>query len=70
MVRGAAQVLTGRDGEWESSEAEAGETQNWLRFAVDCPYLPRDVGSQLAAEYDEVISMIVAMRTHPKEWIL
>ena len=52
------------------SEAEAGETQTWLRFAVQCAYLPRETGSELHGEYDEIISMIVGILTSPKEWVL
>jgi four helix bundle protein len=52
------------------SEAEAGETQTWLRFAVECSCLPKDIGSELSAEYDEIISMLVGMLTRPQEWTL
>ena len=52
------------------SEAEAGEAQVWLQFAVECEYLDRETARQLYSEYDEVLAMIVHMINHTKDWIL
>ena len=51
-------------------EAEAAETQTWIQFAVDCDYVDRDTAARLYSEYDEVISMLVAMIRDSKKWIL
>jgi four helix bundle protein len=49
-------------------EGEAAETQVWLEFAVDAKYIDRDAARQLYRDYDEVISMLVAMASHPEKW--
>jgi four helix bundle protein len=49
-------------------EGEAAETQVWLEFAVDGKYIDRDAARQLYRDYDEVISMLVAMAKHPEKW--
>jgi len=50
------------------SEAEAGETQSWLQFAVSCGYLHRNDGAVLYKEYDQIIAMLVKMVTHVDDW--
>lgn len=52
------------------AEGEAAETQTWLEFAVKCGYMDREVGRQLYQEYDEIISMVVAMINSPVVWVL
>ena len=52
------------------SEAEAAETQTWLEFAARCEYLETDVGRTLFKNYDEIISMLVAMINNPHSWVL
>jgi four helix bundle protein len=52
------------------SETEAAETQVWLEFAVKCGYLERDAAAALYAIYDEIQKMLVAMITHPENWII
>jgi four helix bundle protein len=52
------------------AEAEAAEAQNWIMFAVRCGYLNRDAGLELHNRYEEVLRMLVAMRTHPEQWII
>lgn len=52
------------------SEVEAAETQTWLEFAVECGYLPRDIATELYAEYDAILGMLVHMVTQPKAWTL
>jgi four helix bundle protein len=52
------------------SEAEAAETQTWIRFSVRCEYLTREVGEEIFREYDAVLGMLVAMITKPDEWVL
>jgi four helix bundle protein len=52
------------------AEAEAAETQVWLEFAVRCEYVTRDEARILFKEYEEIIRLLVAMITHPENWIL
>ena len=51
-------------------EGEAAETQTWLEIAVRCNYVDRDVAKNLFLEYDEIISMLVAMANNPQKWIM
>jgi four helix bundle protein len=52
------------------SEAESAETQDWLKFAVECGYLKRESGSELHNEYNAIIGMLVNMILHPENWSL
>ena len=52
------------------AEAEAAETQCWLEFALACGYLAKDEARDLFQEYEEIISMIVAMIAHSEKWVL
>lgn len=52
------------------SEAEAGETQTWLEFAVECGYLASDQAQELRQMYDYIIGKLVNMIRKPSPWIL
>ena len=52
------------------AEAEAAETQTWLRFAVDCGYLVPETGDELFQTYDHIIGKLVNMIINPSPWIL
>jgi len=52
------------------SEAEAAETQNWIKFAVRCGYMKREPGLLLYDSYSEVLAMIVHMIDNPKPWLI
>ena len=52
------------------AEAEAAETQVWLRFRSDCGYLEVKLADELMAEYDNIIGKLVRMITHPDPWLL
>jgi four helix bundle protein len=52
------------------AEGESAETQTWIEFAVRCNYLEKTVGRELFKEYDEVISMLVAMIAQCDKWVL
>ncbi len=52
------------------AEGEAGETQTWIQYAVGCGYISREVGAELFREYDEVLRMLVTMRTRLGKWCL
>jgi four helix bundle protein len=53
-----------------NAESEAAETQTWIRFAVQCRYLPEQVGQELHQTYNHVIGKLVNMIRHPKPWVL
>jgi four helix bundle protein len=52
------------------AEGEAAETQVWIEFGVRCGYLERDEAAALYQTYDEILRMLVAMRTHASSWTL
>jgi four helix bundle protein len=52
------------------SEAEAAETQTWLQFAVECAYISAEEARPIYKEYDEILSLLVAMIQNPEKWIL
>ena len=51
-------------------EAEAAETQVWLKFAVKCQYLDREQGKELYGTYNQVLSGLVSMINNPHRWII
>ena len=52
------------------AEAEAAETQVWIRFACDCGYATPDTGDALFQDYDEVIAQIVYLIHHSDRWVI
>jgi four helix bundle protein len=52
------------------AEAEAGETQVWLEFAVKCGYLDREIAKPIFESYDRAIGTIVGMITHKESWLV
>ena len=52
------------------AEGEAAETQTWLEVAARCNYITRELAKKLFLEYNEVISMLVAMENNPDKWIM
>jgi four helix bundle protein len=52
------------------AEGESAETQTWLEFTVRCKYLDTETGRELFKEYDEIISMLVAMVAKSHLWVL
>jgi four helix bundle protein len=50
------------------SDAEAGEIQVWIEFAVKCGYLARNKGAKLYQRYDEILRTLVGMKNHHDEW--
>jgi len=50
------------------SEAEAGETQVWLYYSLECGYLSKDLYDKVYQVYDKIIGMIVIMMQHPEKW--
>ncbi len=52
------------------AEAEAGETQVWVEFAVQCDYLEQEIGRGLLTSYENILGKIVTMINNPKPWLL
>lgn len=52
------------------SEGEAAETQTWIEFAVRCGYMEAEIGRELFKNYEEIISMLVAMVNNADSWVL
>ena len=52
------------------SEAEAGETQVWLDYSLECGYISKDQHSKLFNDYDNIIGKIVNMINHSDKWTL
>jgi four helix bundle protein len=50
------------------SMSEAGETQSWLRFAVDCGYLAKSDSIRLFEGYSSVLNTLKAMAHHADKW--
>ena len=51
-------------------EAEAAETQVWIKFAVKCQYLTVEQGREIYGIYNQILSGLVKMITHPTDWLL
>ena len=50
------------------AEAEAGETQTWIEFALDCGYWNADTASRLTLGYEAVLKTLAAMGKHSDTW--
>jgi four helix bundle protein len=50
------------------AEAEAGETQTWIEFAVACGYVDSAEGDELWQLYEGLIGTIVGFIDHADEW--
>lgn len=51
-------------------EAEAAETQVWLKFAVKCYYLSTEQGRELYSTYNQILSGLVKMINSPESWLI
>ena len=52
------------------AEAEAAESQVWLKFAVKCGYLDVETGRKIYSQYNQILGMIVAMTNNADRWLL
>jgi four helix bundle protein len=52
------------------AEAEAAETQVWLKFAVKCQYLDVETGRKLYSQYNQILGMIVILTNNVDKWLL
>lgn len=50
------------------ADAEAAETQVWLKFAHECGYLPVEEFSALYRQYDTLCGGLVKMMAEPDRW--
>lgn len=51
-------------------EAEAAETQTWLKFAASCQYISSEQGRELSSTYHQVLSGLVKMINQPEDWLI
>ena len=51
-------------------EAEAAETQVWVKFSVKCGYLANDIGRDLYETYNQILGSLVNMINKPENWLL
>lgn len=51
-------------------QAEAAETQTWIKFAVKCNYLDIESGRDLYATYNQVLGSLVSMINNPSVWVI
>ncbi|ERT03954.1 four helix bundle family protein [Lyngbya aestuarii BL J] len=52
------------------AEAEAAETQVWLKFAVKCNYLELHQARELYSRYNQILGIIVNITNYPDKWLL
>jgi len=50
-------------------QAEAAETQTWIEFAVKCNYMNVELGREIYANYNQVLSGLVNMINNPSPWL-
>ncbi|WP_036487815.1 four helix bundle protein [Myxosarcina sp. GI1] len=51
-------------------EAEAAETQTWLKFAVKCDYLNVEIGRKLYGRYNQILGILVTIINNPSPWLI
>ena len=52
------------------AEAEAAETQTWVRFAMSCGYLSQADANRLEEQYEVILRMLVTMMKSADKWVL
>lgn len=52
------------------SEAEAAETQTWIKFSVKCDYLNVETGREIYGKYNQVLGILVTLINNPSPWII
>jgi len=50
------------------AEAEAAETQVWLKFSFEFRYLDNATVTSLISDYEDVIKMLISMRNNSSKW--
>jgi len=51
-------------------EAEAAETQVWLKFALKYQYLSPEAEENLSGTYNQILSGLVKMINKPDDWLI
>ena len=51
-------------------EAEAAETQTWLKFSVKCDYLDVEIGREIYGTYNRILGILVTIINNPSPWLL
>lgn len=51
-------------------EAEAGETQVWLDFALEFEYLDKKTYEEINNHYEHIIGMLIIMSSSPDNWLI
>ncbi|MBP0020974.1 MAG: four helix bundle protein [Cyanobacteria bacterium SBLK] len=51
-------------------EAEAAETQVWIKFAVKCNYIETQPARELYDSYNKILSGLIRMIDQPKKWLI
>jgi four helix bundle protein len=51
-------------------EAEAAETQVWLKFAVKSEYISTEAEKNLSSTYNQILSGLVKMINQPDDWLI
>jgi len=52
------------------SEAEAGETQTWIEFAVECEYVDRKAARRLYKTNNQILGKLVTIIGRPEPWLM
>ena len=52
------------------AEGEAGETQNWIEFALRCKYIDPAKAADLDSLYEKILGQLVNMIQGSKDWVL
>jgi four helix bundle protein len=51
-------------------EAEAAETQTWLKFAVKCDYLDVEIAREIYLTYNRILGILVTIINNPSPWLI
>jgi four helix bundle protein len=51
-------------------EAEAGETQVWLDFALEFEYIDKNTYDEINNDYEHIIGMLISMSSSPDSWLI
>ena len=54
---------------WRSL-AESAQTQVWLKFALKCDYISRELRRELYSVYNQVLGRLVKMINSPDSWLI
>lgn len=52
------------------AESEAAETQTWVEISLRCGYISQEEALELDRRYEEILSQLVAMASHPEKWTI